>query len=76
MLKCFNSKCFYFQKKEGPNDMGATSVVEHDTQDDRDAQAVFERSYKLQKVTCLQCWQFLKLIGFPILLLKEKVFII
>lgn len=36
-------------KKEGPNDMGATSVVEHDTQDDRDAQAVFERSYKLQK---------------------------
>jgi len=36
-------------KKEGPDDMGATSVVEHDTQGDRDAQAVFERSYKLQK---------------------------
>ncbi|XP_005105342.1 E3 ubiquitin-protein ligase RNF113A [Aplysia californica] len=36
-------------KREGPEDMGATSVVEIDTQSDRDAQAVFERSLQVQK---------------------------
>merc|ERR1712102_79450 len=34
-------------KKEGPADMGATSVVEIDTQADRDTQAVFERSLQM-----------------------------
>uniref|UniRef100_A0A2C9LZV3 Uncharacterized protein n=1 Tax=Biomphalaria glabrata TaxID=6526 RepID=A0A2C9LZV3_BIOGL len=37
-------------KREGPDDMGATSVVEIDTQADRDAQAILERSLQLQKV--------------------------
>ncbi|KAH9515355.1 hypothetical protein Btru_014235 [Bulinus truncatus] len=36
-------------KREGPDDMGATSVLEIDTQDDRDAQAILERSLQLQK---------------------------
>ncbi|XP_055887048.1 E3 ubiquitin-protein ligase RNF113A-like [Biomphalaria glabrata] len=36
-------------KREGPDDMGATSVMEIDTQADRDAQAILERSLQLQK---------------------------
>ncbi|CAL1542888.1 unnamed protein product [Lymnaea stagnalis] len=36
-------------KREGPDDMGATSVVEIDTQADRDSQAILERSLQLQK---------------------------
>ncbi|XP_059155222.1 E3 ubiquitin-protein ligase RNF113A-like [Physella acuta] len=36
-------------KREGPDDMGATSVVEVDTQNDRDAQAILERSLLIQK---------------------------
>lgn len=38
------------QKRDGPDDMGATSVVEIDTQADRDAQAILQRSIKVQKV--------------------------
>ncbi|BFZ00003.1 hypothetical protein BsWGS_03042 [Bradybaena similaris] len=36
-------------KRDGPDDMGATSVVEIDTQADRDAQAILQRSIKVQK---------------------------
>ena len=39
-----------FQVKEGPGDMGATSIQEMDTELDRDAQAVFERKLQTQKV--------------------------
>jgi len=35
--------------KEGPGDMGATSIQEMDTELDRDAQAVFERKLQTQK---------------------------
>lgn len=34
-------------KPEGPEDMGATAVYELDTERDKDAQAIFERSQKL-----------------------------
>ncbi|GFO13305.1 RING finger protein 113a-like, partial [Plakobranchus ocellatus] len=36
-------------KRLGPTDMGATSVQEIDTQEDRDAQAIFSRSLQVQK---------------------------
>ncbi|KAG2460498.1 R113A protein, partial [Polypterus senegalus] len=36
-------------KREGPDDMGATAVYELDTEKDRDAQAIFERSQKVQE---------------------------
>ncbi|CAG5120845.1 unnamed protein product [Candidula unifasciata] len=36
-------------KREGPDDMGATSVVEIDTQTDRDAQAIIQRGIQVQK---------------------------
>ncbi|KAK3781021.1 hypothetical protein RRG08_046325 [Elysia crispata] len=36
-------------KREGPADMGATSVQEIDTQSDRDAQAILSRSLQVQK---------------------------
>ncbi|KAG7272649.1 hypothetical protein CRUP_008477 [Coryphaenoides rupestris] len=36
-------------KPEGPEDMGATAVYELDTERDKDAQAIFERSQKLQE---------------------------
>eukprot|EP00794_Sanderia_malayensis_P005944 gene5944-6634_t len=36
-------------KREGPHDMGATSIVEIDTEFDRDAQAIFERKLKANK---------------------------
>ena len=36
-------------KSAGPDDMGATKVVELDTDKDRDAQAVFEKGQKLQE---------------------------
>ncbi|RUS72239.1 hypothetical protein EGW08_019993, partial [Elysia chlorotica] len=36
-------------KREGPTDMGATSVQEIDTQADRDAQAILSRSLQIQK---------------------------
>lgn len=38
------------QKPEGPDDMGATAVYELDTERDKDAQAIFERSQKIQEV--------------------------
>ncbi|KAA0705698.1 RING finger protein 113A [Triplophysa tibetana] len=36
-------------KPEGPDDMGATAVYELDTERDKDAQAIFERSQKIQE---------------------------
>ncbi|KAL8594676.1 hypothetical protein ACOMHN_052409 [Nucella lapillus] len=36
-------------KRVGPDDMGATATVEIDTELDKDAQAVYERSLQLQK---------------------------
>uniref|UniRef100_A0A8C4GR14 Ring finger protein 113A n=1 Tax=Dicentrarchus labrax TaxID=13489 RepID=A0A8C4GR14_DICLA len=37
------------QKPEGPEDMGATATYELDTEKDKDAQAIFERSQKIQE---------------------------
>ncbi|TMS14873.1 RING finger protein 113A [Larimichthys crocea] len=36
-------------KPEGPDDMGATATYELDTERDKDAQAIFERSQKIQE---------------------------
>lgn len=36
-------------KPEGPDDMGATAVYELDTEKDKDAQSIFERSQKVQE---------------------------
>ena len=36
-------------KRAGPDDMGATSIVEIDTEFDRDAQAIFEKHLKVNK---------------------------
>ena len=36
-------------KREGPDDMGATSVLEIETEFDRDAQAVYEKQLKVNK---------------------------
>ncbi|XP_067088420.1 E3 ubiquitin-protein ligase RNF113A [Osmerus mordax] len=36
-------------KPEGPEDMGATAVYELDTEKDKDAQSIFERSQKIQE---------------------------
>ena len=48
LLTCGRQGCLYVifccQKREGPEDMGATAVYELDTEHDRDAQAVFQRS--------------------------------
>lgn len=38
------------KKPEGPEDMGATATYELDTEKDKDAQAIFERSQKIQEV--------------------------
>lgn len=38
------------EDREGPKDMGATSVIQFETEKDRDAQAVFERSLQVNKV--------------------------
>lgn len=40
-----------FQKPVGPEDMGATAVYELDTEKEKDAQAIFERSQKIQEVS-------------------------
>lgn len=42
-----------FQKPVGPEDMGATAVYELDTEKEKDAQAIFERSQKIQEVSQL-----------------------
>merc|ERR1712156_1016780 len=36
-------------KREGPDDMGATSVIQVDTELDKDAQAIFERGQETNK---------------------------
>ncbi|XP_048729316.1 E3 ubiquitin-protein ligase RNF113A-like isoform X2 [Ostrea edulis] len=36
-------------KREGPDDMGATATVEIDTERDKDAQAIFEKSQEISK---------------------------
>ncbi|XP_053707114.1 E3 ubiquitin-protein ligase RNF113A [Synchiropus splendidus] len=41
-----SSRC---AKPEGPEDMGATATYELDTERDKDAQAIFERSQKIQE---------------------------
>lgn len=38
------------KKPEGPDDRGATATYELDTERDNDAQAIFERSQKVQEV--------------------------
>lgn len=44
-----------FQKPVGPEDMGATAVYELDTEKEKDAQAIFERSQQIQEVSrCLE----------------------
>lgn len=45
-----NNVHFAQQKREGPDDMGATATVEIDTDRDRDAQAIFEKSQEINKV--------------------------
>lgn len=47
---CTTNRVFIFQKPVGPEDMGATAVYELDTEKDKDAQAIFERSQQIQKV--------------------------
>ena len=42
-----------FQKRVGPDDMGATATLEIETELDKDAQAVYERSLQVQKVSDL-----------------------
>ncbi|KAK8397637.1 hypothetical protein O3P69_004431 [Scylla paramamosain] len=48
-------RCAYRSKRtegrEGPTDMGATSTIQFETEKDRDAQAVFERSLQVNKET-------------------------
>lgn len=39
------------EEREGPTDMGATSTIQFETEKDRDAQAVFERSLQINKVS-------------------------
>lgn len=47
----FSQSCLKKKKKpEGPDDMGATATYELDTERDKDAQAIFERSQKIQEV--------------------------
>ena len=41
---------YYFQKREGPSDMGATATVEIDTGLDNDAQAIFEKAREINEV--------------------------
>ncbi|KAK3850886.1 hypothetical protein Pcinc_039456 [Petrolisthes cinctipes] len=38
-------------EREGPRDMGATSTIQFETEKDRDAQAIFERSLQVNKDT-------------------------
>ena len=42
---------FLFKKSQGPGDMGATATVDIDTSVDVDAQAIFEKSQQINKVT-------------------------
>lgn len=42
---------FLFKKSQGPGDMGATATVDIDTSIDVDAQAIFEKSQQINKVT-------------------------
>lgn len=44
------SKTCSEKKPEGPEDMGATATYQLDTERDNDAQAIFERSQKVQEV--------------------------
>lgn len=37
-------------EREGPSDMGATAILEIETEKDKDAQAIFERTLKINKV--------------------------
>lgn len=37
-------------EREGPRDMGATATIQFETEKDRDAQAIFERSLQVNKV--------------------------
>lgn len=46
---CFTI-CYSWKKPVGPEDMGATATYELDTERDNDAQAIFERSQKIQEV--------------------------
>lgn len=41
------------EEREGPKDMGATSTIQFETEKDRDAQAVFERSLQVNKVSII-----------------------
>lgn len=50
-LKCVPSfQSCQKKKPEGPEDMGATATYQLDTEKDNDAQAIFERSQKIQDV--------------------------
>lgn len=42
-----------FQKREGPQDMGATATVEIDTDQSMDARAIFEKQQKINKVNLI-----------------------
>ena len=44
---------FFFQKREGPDDMGATAIVEIDTEADKDSRAIFEKQQEINKVTTI-----------------------
>lgn len=49
----FNLFFLFVPKKKkpvGPEDMGATATYQLDTERDNDAQAIFERSQKIQEV--------------------------
>uniref|UniRef100_A0A8C6NHU5 Ring finger protein 113A n=1 Tax=Nothobranchius furzeri TaxID=105023 RepID=A0A8C6NHU5_NOTFU len=48
-LKLSTVPCLHKKKPEGPEDMGATATYQLDTERDKDAQAIFERSQKIQE---------------------------
>lgn len=47
---CYSLNLAQQKKPEGPEDMGATATYQLDTERDNDAQAIFERSQKIQEV--------------------------
>lgn len=48
--RCYSRNLVGKKKPEGPDDMGATATYQLDTERDKDAQAIFERSQKIQEV--------------------------
>ena len=49
-MSCYKNDFVNFQKRDGPDDMGATAIVEIDTEADRDSRAIFEKQQEINKV--------------------------